>query len=171
MKYFGALLVERMILESLVRVDKDLLGLAEDTGLNENLLKIMLQDMLSKGWISYERGSYSLKVNNNCDWINEINHRENKEYEVKELMDSMVSSHFKEGQEGGGTLIRVQKLELTNDEEILLNSHLKALEMFFKNIRESRAKKPLSGLTKNQKIVVWGAGVYQDLVGTNLVAV
>lgn len=171
MKYQGVLLIERMILESLVKQTKRLAELSDDTGIHENILKILLQEMINKGWILVDKGIYCLRDPENTDWVNEINRSENLELEVKELVESMVSLHFKECKGEHRGLLRVQKLELTRDEEILLNSHLKNLEIFFKNIRDSRKKKPIIGQTRKQKIVIWGAGVYEDLVGGNLIAV
>lgn len=167
MNYSGALLVERMIIESLAKKEKNLWALSEDTGIEENLLKILLQEMLQKAWIKFGQGEYFLSPSKDLGWISEINSQRNLEGEVKELLESMVSLHFKDPQ----SLFKVQKLELTEDEEKLLNSHLKNLEQFFQNIRHSRMKKPLKGQTKKQKVVVWGAGFYQDLIGANLVAV
>lgn len=171
MNYQGALLVERMILESLVKKTKNLLALSEDTGLNENFLKIVLQEMICKGWVIFELGDYRLREAELSEWAGEINRDENLKGEVKELLDSMVALHFREQLKGPRAFLKIQKLELTDDEEKLLNSHLKGLEIFFKNIRNSRMKKPIKEHTKRQKIVVWGAGIYEDLVGANLVAI
>lgn len=171
MGHQGALLVERMILESLVKKNKNLHLLSEDTGIEENLLKILLQEMIFKGWLQFRAGEYLLCETGEVNWIKEINREDNLEGEVKELMDSMVSLHFKHQSQDPHAHFKIQKLELTEDEEKLLNSHLKGLEIFFKNVRHSRMKKPLKGQTKKQKVVVWGTGLYEDLVGANLVAV
>ena len=171
MNYQGALLVERMILESLAKKNKTLGLLSEDTGINENLLKIILQEMRLKGWLGFKGGEFQLIENGPSDWIGEINRSEILSNEIKELMDSIVSLYFKPELRSQQNLFKIQKLELTSDEEMLLNSHLKNLETFFQNIRSSRMKKPLKGQTKKQKVVVWASSFYEDLVGANLTAV
>jgi hypothetical protein len=160
----SAMLIERVILESLSRSSKSLEILSEDSGIESPLLKLLLQEMMFKGWIQYGKGEFSIETSTNKDWITAINSKESVQLEVKELMDSLVSMYFKENL----GILKVQKISLSEDEEMVLNSHLKTLESFFVNLREKRVQKPLVSSIKKQKIVVWGAGIYKDLITTNL---
>ncbi len=160
----SAMMIERVILESLSRSSKNLENLYEDTGIKTPILKLLLQEMIFKGWIQYSKGEFSIEITANKDWLSAINSRESIQLEVKELMDSLVSMYFKENL----GLLKVQKISLTEDEEMVLNSHLKNLESFFSSLREKRSQKPLSSQIKKQKVVVWGAGLYRDLISTNL---
>ncbi len=158
------MMIERVILESLSKSNKSLELLYEDTGIETPLLKLLLQEMMFKGWIQYHRGEFALESSANKDWISIINSKESIQLEVKELMDSLVSMYFK----GNLGLLKVQKISLTEDEEMILNSHLKSLENFFVSLRENKSKKSLGSTIKKQKIVVWGSGIYKDLIAANL---
>ncbi len=163
----SATLIERIILESLAKKDRDLKELGEDTGLAESFLKVILQQMLHKGWLLYSRGSYSLLIEEELGWVDSINDKKALALEIKELMTSMVEMYFKENQ----GLLKVQKLNLSEEEEKTLNIHLKNLDQFFQSVRSEKSKKPKLDSTKKQRVVVWGSGLYSDVLGANLQAI
>lgn len=163
----GAMLVERVVLESLAKGDKRIDELSEDTGLKEGMLVSLTEQMQRKGWLKCEKGLFSLQLDTENNWLHEINKKENLNIETKELMNSMAELYFK-GNEG---LLKVQKLMLNEQEERVLNSHLKNLESFFQNVRNERKRKPSLERTEKQRIVIWGAGFYRDLLKMNLQAV
>lgn len=166
-KLKGAMLVERVILESLSKGSKNLSELSEDTGLKEGMLETLILQMVKKGWLLGEKGLFSLRLDDENSWLKEINKKENLNIETKELMNSMAELYFK----GNSGLLKVQKLMLNEQEERILNSHLKNLESFFQNVRNDRKRKPGVERTEKQRIVIWGAGFYRDLLKMNLQAV
>ncbi len=162
------LLVERFTLESLSKGEKKFSDLREDLGLSDGILKSILSEMLSKNWISYQRGFYSLNFSNQNFWANELTQKESLNLELKELFSSMVEMC----QRQNAGVLKVQKVHLTDDEEKILNAHLANLENFFKGIKEQRRRKPMSNtFTQKEKVVVWAQGVYRDLIRSNLEAV
>ncbi|MCK6593757.1 MAG: hypothetical protein L6Q33_01035 [Bacteriovoracaceae bacterium] len=166
-KINGAMLVERVVLESLSKGGKTLAELSEDTGLRESMLNTLTQQMAQKGWLRYEKGLFSLQLDHENSWLTEINRKENLNSETKELMNSLSELYFKEN----SGLLKVQKLMLNDQEERILNSHLKNLECFFQNVRDERRRKPKADRTEKQRIVIWGASFYSDLLKMNLQAV
>ena len=93
----GLLVIERMVLESLSKKNRNLEELANDTGLDHGLLKNILPAFLMNNLVNYQRGIY--KLNNDemrKERIKSYNAKENIKEEVKELFTSMVNKYFRE---------------------------------------------------------------------------
>jgi len=166
----GLLLVERIILESLAKKEKNVFELEVDTQLNQALLMNILPNLLMKNVIKYQRGIYSIDKENSLQWLNTINDKNNIKMEVKELFTSLVNEYFKDDLRKNAE-VKVQKIWLTKDEEKVLKGHLLTLESFFVSVRENRKLKPQKEKTAEQKVVVWGLSNYQDIVRGVLEAV
>lgn len=70
-----------------------------------------------------------------------------------------------------GPQLRIQKMWLTRDEEMILKSHLATLEGFFNGIKEARKHHPQREKTSEQRVVIWGLSHYSDLIEGVLQAV
>jgi len=142
----GLLILERIVVESISKKDKNIQELSVDTNLEHAILLNILPNLLMRNIISYTRGSYSIDKEASLKWRVGINNDDNLKDEAKELFTSMVNQYFKKDFEipkKKTTLLKIQKVWLTKDEEIVFNSHLINLENFFQNIRKSRKLHPI----------------------------
>lgn len=166
----GLLLIERFIIESLSKKDMNIQELAIQTKLDHGLLLNILPNLMMRNMIQYKRGTYSLNRLEGQKWISQINKKEFLKEEVKDVFQSLVNNYFKE-EVAKNSDLKVQKIWLTKDEELTFNSHLKGLENFFKNVKESRLRKAENERLFEQKVVVWGHMSYGDIVNEILEAV
>jgi hypothetical protein len=170
----GLLLLERIIIESVSKKEKNIQELALDTNLEHAILLNILPNLLMKNIIKYQRGSYSIEKVTSLQWLKTINKDDNVKEEAKELFTSLVNQYFKKDIANNFTptsLLKIKKVWLTHDEEIVLNSHMINLENFFNGIKNSRKLKPVREKTYEQKVVIWGTSQYSSLVRGVLEAV
>lgn len=171
----GLLIIERIIIESLSKKERNLQEIILDTNLEHALLLNVLPNLLMKNIVRYCRGTYSIDKENCFQWLNEVNKSDNIKEEAKELFISLVNQYFskdiEEKKRAVQPQLKIQKVWLTNDEEILLRSHMAGLECFFSGIKASRRSKPQKEKTCEQRVVIWGLSQYSDLVDGVLQAV
>jgi hypothetical protein len=170
----GLLILERIVIESISKKEKNIQELSLDTNLEHSILLNILPNLLMKNILRYNRGSYSIDKETSLKWLSGINKDDNLKDEAKELFTSLVNQYFKkdiEMQNQKKALLKIQKVWLTKDEEIVFNAHMINLENFFQNIKKSRKSQPVREKTHEQKVVFWGASQYSDLVHGVLEAV
>ena len=170
----GLLILERIVVESISKKDKNIQELSIDTNLEHAVLLNILPNLLMKNILKYQRGNYSIDKEASLQWRSGINKDDNVKEEAKELFTSLVNQYFKKDCEASAkraSLLKIQKVWLTKDEEIVLNSHLINLENFFQGIKNSRKTHPLREKTCEQKVVIWGASQYSSLMHGILEAV
>ena len=170
----GLLLLERIIVESISKKEKNIQELVIDTNLEHAILLNILPNLLMKNIIKYQKGSYSIDSATSLQWLSGINKNDNVKEEAKELFTSLVNQYFKKdiaAKTKPSPLLKIQKVWLTRDEEILLNSHMINLENFFQGIKNARKVNPVREKTCEQKVVIWGASQYSELVQSVLGAV
>lgn len=170
----GLLIIERIIIESLSKKDRNLQEIIHDTNLEHSLLLNILPNLLMKNMIRYTRGTYSLEKENCFQWLNEINKSDNVKEEAKELFISLVNQYFKKDcikLRAVEPHLKIQKVWLTRDEELVLRSHMASLDGFFTGVKASRRVKPEREKTCEQRVVIWGLSQYSDLVDGVLEAV
>ena len=167
----GLLVVERMLLESLEKGEKDLEGIEKDTGLFRGLLGNLIPGLVHRGIIDYRNGVYFLNRKQKNEWLPVINDRENIKEEMQEMFSSLIQRKFSKSDERAEDL-RVQKIWLTDEEYRLLESQLKSLDMFIQNIKDKRKRHPLKNkeVTREKKVIFWGQATYADLVKGTLEA-
>jgi len=161
----GLLILERMIIESLSKKEKNIMELIHDTNLDQRILLNLLPSMILKKYLNYNRGQYSLNKENALLWKDTINSKENVKEEVKELFSTLVNQYFKEEipEQGGHQQLKVQKVNLTKDELTTLKSHLLSIENFISDVRRRRLSKPTGEKTFEQKVLIMGYAPYDDL--------
>ena len=170
----GLLIIERIIIESLSKKDRNLQEIIIDTNIDHSLLLNILPNLLMKNMIRYKHGSYFLNKENCFEWLSQINKGENIKEEVKELFISLVNQYFekdKEKNQATPPQLKVQKMWLTRDEEIILRSHMATLDGFFNGVKASRKVRPEHEKTSEQRVVIWGLSQYSDLINGVLEAV
>lgn len=170
----GLLIIERIIIESLSKKERNLQEIIHDTSLDHSLLLNILPNLLMKNMIRYNRGTYSIEKQNCLQWLGEVNRGENVKEEAKELFISLVNQYFRKDIEQKNLRspqLKIQKVWLTPDEEMVLRSHMATLEGFFSGVKASRKVKPQREKTCEQRVVIWGLSQYSDLVDGVLRAV
>lgn len=170
----GLLIIERIIIESLSKKERNLQEIINDTNLDHALLLNVLPILLMKNMIRYTRGTYSIEKENCFQWLNEINKSDYVKEEAKELFISLVNQYFRKDVEKKpaiDTQLKIQKVWLTRDEELVLRSHMASLDGFFTGVKASRRVKPEREKTCEQRVVIWGLSQYSDLVDGVLKAV
>jgi hypothetical protein len=168
----GLLIIERIIVESLSKKERNLQEIIQDTNLDHSLLLNVLPNLLMKNIVSYRRGTYFIDKENCFSWLSEVNKGDNVKEEVKDLFISLVNQYFqKEKNHAVTPQLKIQKAWLTRDEEVILRSHMAGLESFFNGVKASRKMKPEREKTCEQRVVIWGLSQYSDLVDGVLQAV
>lgn len=170
----GLLLIERIVIESLSKKEKNIQEIEVDTNLSHGILLNILPNLLMRNMIRYKAGIYSLDKENCFSWLSEVNKRENVKEEAKELFISLVNQYFKKdlpSASSSGAQLKIQKMWLTREEEMILKSHMATLEGFFQGVKESRLYRPQKEKTCEQRVVIWGLSHYSDLVEGVLKAV
>jgi hypothetical protein len=171
----GLLMIERIVIESLSKKEKNIVELEVDTGLSHALLLNILPNLLMKNIVLYQRGIYSLEQLNKETWLAEINKADHVKFEAKEMFTSLVNQYFEANgtkvKEGQVPQLKIQKIWLTESEEKILKSHLATLDGFFLGIKEARKYNPLREKTSEQRVVIWGTSLYSDLIDGVLKAV
>lgn len=170
----GLLILERIIIESLSKKERNLQEIIHDTNLEHSLLLNILPNLLMKNMIRYNRGTYFLEKENCFQWLGEINHGDNVKEEAKELFISLVNQYFNKEMDKKSSIephLKIQKMWLTRDEEVVLRSHMASLDGFFTGVKASRRTKPERERTYEQRVVIWGFSQYSDLIDGVLEAV
>jgi hypothetical protein len=160
------LIIERIVIESISKKDKNIYELVNDTKLNQELLQKILPNLLMKNLIRYQRGIYSIEKTMALKWLETINEKQNLKEEVKEMFATLVNNYYQEDQNAikKNNQLRVQKIWLSPDEDSILRSHLAMIDLFFKNIKNSRERNPVRERTHEQRVIIWGTSMYSDLV-------
>ena len=169
----GLLLIERIVIESLSKKEKNIQEIEIDTNLSHGLLLNILPNLLMRNIVRYKTGIYSIDKDHCFEWLSAVNKKENVKEEAKEIFTSLVNQYFKKESPAAqnGPQLKIQKMWLTRDEEIILKSHMATLEGFFSGVKEARKHHPQREKTCEQRVVVWGFSHYSDLVEGVLQAV
>lgn len=170
----GLLMIERIVIESLSKKEKNIQEIEIDTNLGHGLLLNILPNLLMRNMVRYKNGVYSIDKDHCFEWLSEVNKKENVKEEAKEIFTSLVNQYFKKDATmapQAGPQLKIQKMWLTRDEEIILKSHMNTLEGFFNGIKEARRYHPQKEKTCEQRVVIWGFSHYSDLVEGVLQAV
>jgi hypothetical protein len=168
------LLIERIVIESLSKKEKNIQEIEIDTNLSHGILLNILPNLLMRNMIRYKSGTYSIDKDHCFSWLSEVNKKENVKEEAKELFTSLVNQYFMNDQiqaKQSGAQLKIQKMWLTREEEMILKSHLATLEGFFQGVKVARLHHPQREKTCEQRVVIWGFSHYSDLVEGVLKAV
>lgn len=163
----GLLMIERIVIESLSKKEKNIQEIEIDTNLAHGLLLNILPNLLMRNMIRYKNGVYSIDKEQCFSWLSQVNKRENVKEEAKEIFTSLVNQYFKKDPQLSpqmGAQLKIQKMWLTRDEEMILKSHMATLEGFFNSVKEARKYHPQREKTCEQRVVIWGSTHYSDLV-------
>lgn len=163
----GLLLIERIIIESIMKKEKNIYELATDTGLDHALLLSLLPNLLMKNILKYYRGTYSIDLVNSSLILRELAQTNGPKFEVKEIFSAFINDYYKKevAQEEKKTILKLQKIWLTPKESKELEQLFKRLEQFILEVKKETTSRSLLRKTHEQKVILWGSAAYSDLVG------
>lgn len=170
----GLLIIERIIVESIAKKERNIQEIILDTGIEHGLLLNILPNLLMKNIVQYKRGVYSIDKENSFTWLNTINNKDNIKEEAKEIFISLLNQYFAKEVIKKSNIepqLKIQKVWLTDDEDIVLRSHMAGLESFFSGVKATRKVRPQKEKTCEERVVIWGWSQYSDLVDGVLQAV
>jgi len=169
----GLIIIERIVLESIARKEKNIEQILDDTFLPFVIVQNALTFLMIKNIITYKKGIYFVNEDNKSLWLKKINSRENIKEEIKELCTGIVNQYFDQGVKKDDDVVdlNLRKIWLTPGEEKIFNSYLINLNTFIKNIEEDRLLHPVDEKTGEKKVVFWGCSKYSSLANNILKAV
>ena len=157
----GLLTVERIVLESIARMKKNLNELKFDTSLEISVLKNILENFLSKEIILFDEGIYSLNHDTKEGWLLDINKKENIKEEVKDLFNSVANQYFRietssqyfTSQVG----LKVKKIFMSQEEEVVFQAYLRNFSKFLDSLKGYKEK---GERLCNQYVIIHGFAPY-----------
>jgi len=142
-----------MIINSVSKKNKSLQSISIDTGLNSDIIKIVLEDLLIKNIFTLKTGEYSINQHLNTDQIKDINSKDSVDIEKIQIAKSALKK------EAGFNL---EKFALSKKDEVIFEGMLKSLKMF---IDSSKIK---DAATKEENLFFWGQNNYSDIVNSTI---
>lgn len=156
----GLMLLERVVLESVSKKHRHLNDIARDIEISGEIVVTILARLSSKGLIVYKDNGYEL-TQNQLAW-HTVNRQEAVKEELKELSENLVTTCISNKEKN---LYKLQKIELSEKEEKILNSLLNSVETYINNLREDRRKDiKYKESTAKQKVIFWGHSTYSDVL-------
>lgn len=144
----GLSTLERLILEcignQLVKFD----AIKTETGIQENVCFNLLQALIIRGVVQFEKHGYRINPTLSPLLLEEINGRDARRAETLELMEAVVE------QKDQGSF-KFQKVAMDERDEKIFYAMLSNLESFLKDAhKKSQSSIPL----KERKVIFWGTG-------------
>lgn len=158
----GLLLIERIVIESLVKKELSFKEIENETAIQEIILGDILESLMRKKIVINKFGIFKLNTENMKTWDSQINQPYKLKEEIKEVVVTMVNKAFHEKK--SESQLKLQKIWLTQNESLELNEHLLKIERFFNNIKLLRANRPEKEKLHEQKVVLWGVANYSEIV-------
>lgn len=150
----GLTALERVIVESLAKQSLRFEMIQNQTGLQENICFNLLQALIIKGIVSFEKSNYKINPNISPKIIEDINGIEAKKVETLEIIEAIAEMK-------SDKIYRMQKIALDEKDEKIFRAMLYNLESFLK---EANQKSQSSISLKENKIVFWGMSDVQKVV-------
>jgi cyanate lyase len=150
----GLTSLERVIVESLGKQGLPFEKIQEQTGLQENVCFNLIQALIIKGIISFDKNMYKINPNISPLIIEEINGKDAKREESLELIEAIIEMNSER-------IYRLQKVALDEKDEKIFKAMLYNLESFLK---EANQKSQSTLTLKNKKSVFWGMSDVQKVI-------
>lgn len=152
MKY-NLTILERMVLECLQKSEKSIGDIQNKTSIEINILSEVIKSLLSKNLINFKDAFYSLNRSLNQAILAELNDSTALLCEVNEIINSCVRSKL-DGQSKES--FKLRKVNMSEREEKIYTGLLYNLEAFLNSLTKSDE-------IKDQKVIFWGEGNYEDI--------
>jgi hypothetical protein len=146
--------LERLILECIGNQVAKFETIKSDTGIQENVCFNLLQALIIRGIVQFDRSGYRINPAISPMMLDEINGREARRVETLELMEAVVE------QKDQGTF-KFQKVAMDARDEKIFYAMLSNLESFLKDAhKKAQSSVPL----KERKVIFWGTGNMNQLM-------
>lgn len=165
----GVLVIERLVMESLEKKQKNILELVDDTGLKKKWIVPVLYGLKGRGILKEANEVFEIDYESKVRWLPVVNKREFLKSEVSEIFRSIINQKFS-GESGTEGLLNLKKIWLTNEEEKVFKALFSNLEQFVDNVQGQRRLKPQKERIGEQKVILWAYSSYQNLI-ENLISV
>jgi hypothetical protein len=143
--------VERLIIESLGRSEKNVNELHLDTTLSHRILMNILNALTLRGITQQKDGRYSISKHMNPETLCVIKGYLGQKTEALELIESMLSQE---------SIVRLKKVYISEKDKPILNALLNNLNNFFQTLPEAPKNVSLSDFS----LFIWG----EDQYGKNI---
>jgi len=155
------LMLERIVVESIAKGKSKIEDIQKDTGIEHSFLLSICAKLLKRGLINYKLGNYTVS-SDQLSW-QRVNNPQIIKNEIKEVSDNIIDVFFENRIKNK---LKLQKVYISEKDEKILNSLLNSVETFVQDLRNSPKNKETK--TKNQKVLMWGYGEYNDLIRNTL---
>lgn len=151
------LLIERSVIEAIAHGAKKVLDISKELNMEFNLVLALLSRLRAKGIIELNEGGYYISKNE-LAWK-----RVNAEIptEIKEISHNLVDCYFNDKAKNG---LKLQKIYMSNKDEKIFKSLLNNIELFLDGLKKEKRRSPI----KDQKVILWGYGQYDDLIQSSM---
>jgi hypothetical protein len=144
----GLSTLERLILECIGNQTVKFDVIKSETGIRENVCFNLLQALIIRGVVQFEKSGYRINPTISPLMLEEINGREARRAETLELMEAIVE------QKNQGSF-KFQKVAMDERDEKIFYAMLSNLESFLKDAhKKAHNAIPL----KERKVIFWGTG-------------
>lgn len=150
---YNITLLDRMIINSVSKKNRNIQAIATDTNLSCDIIKIVLEDLLIKNIFTLKASEYFINQYLNTDQVKGINSKDSIDVEKIQIAKSALKK------EAGFNL---EKFALSKKDEVIFEGMLKSLKMF---IDSSKIK---DATTKEENLFFWGQNNYSDIVNSTL---
>jgi hypothetical protein len=147
--------IERIVIESIGSQKLPFEEIISKSGLQNNVCFNILQALLIKGFLKIENGSYNLNPHFSTSMNNDLHDKENKKNEFTEFVEAIVNIESEK-------ILCFEKVALSERDEKIFKAMLWNLESFLK---DAHSKAVPSMPLKNRKVIFWGMGQVDQLIG------
>jgi hypothetical protein len=153
MTTYNLTILERMVLETLQVRPKTLIEVSNTTSVENELLNQIVQSLLCKGLITMDEKKFSINKILNQTIRNELNDSVSLMSEVNEIVNSCLRKAVNTESKSS---FKLKKVNMSGREEKIYNGLIYNLESFLNSLIKTEN-------IKDQKIVFWGEGNYEDI--------
>ena len=115
---FNITLPERMILESLTKIEKTASELNKCTGLEKSLLQKIIPDLISKNLIVTFNSKYMININIDKTIKQELNNPQNMKAELNEITSALIRKKIDKVEDSA---FKLKKVSLSSSEKKIFN--------------------------------------------------
>jgi hypothetical protein len=148
---------ERIILESLHSKAKTIEELSIDLELNSDSIFFVLQGLVVKDLLEYQKAIYSINKERILDLKVHLENKNSRKFEIKSILESAKESYLEHRDQKA---LMIKKVYLTASERELANSLFRQLDQFL----DSKSKMPKDEPLAKKEIFYWGSKTYNELL-------
>ena len=150
----GLSTLERLILECIGNQTVKFDMIKGQTGIQENVCFNLIQALIIRGVICYEKSGYRINPSISPLMMDEINGSDARKSETLELMEAVL-------EQKNQSSFKFQKIAMDERDEKIFYAMLSNLESFLKDAhKKAQATIPL----KERKVIFWGTGHMNHLM-------